>query len=283
MSTGIVRSLASTCVMAALLVACDDDSTVRENSTHAGAPASTAPASGAYASLQSRERLHRRNPHDWVGPAHNKMIDDFRREVRKPGLVTSNICEYVITFSMSNERLPGGRTFEEGANWRALRAVSDSSPLCGRARGTRASTISLRSPLEALSAFVAPQSSTVYSLMDEVEAAVNNASDSDDLANRLNSILDRAASLSALEQDALSATASIAQSSFEYWQDQYLPFEEEIIAEYSPCVEEQLSYGYNDPVGACVSGKDGSAYTSRDPLRGNRAQRLVATRLWKPS
>ena len=248
MFTGIARALAATCVVTVIGAGCSDDRIAHENSTHGGAVVSTAPAAAEYAAVQGRERLRARNPHDWAGPAHNKIIDDFRREVRKPGVLTSNICEYVMTFTMSNDRLPAGRSFPEGANWRALRAVSDSSSLCGNRQRTRAANISIRSPFEVLSELVAPQSSTAYSAMDAIEAAVNNASDPNDLANRLNSLLDQTTHLTTLEQDAIATAATVAQNSFEYWQDQYLPFEEEIIAEYSPCVEEQLSYSSTDPI-----------------------------------
>lgn len=39
----------------------------------------------------ARTRLHQRNKHDWVGVAHNKAIDEFRKELRKPGRIARNL------------------------------------------------------------------------------------------------------------------------------------------------------------------------------------------------
>lgn len=206
---------------AALSVACSDAATSSSGGT-AGTrdDLSTVPPGVTAASVRARDNLHRRSKEDWVGIAHNKMLDDFRRDMRKPGLLTRNVCEYVSEFGMRDERLPNGRRFVGGANWRAVRAAAEASPLCSGMGSVRGSPIAFRRPAATLTAS-ASQSSEVLSLISEIETAVSNASDSYDLAIRLNPILDRAAKLPALDQATIAATVSVALNSYEYWEGQY--------------------------------------------------------------
>lgn len=273
-------ALAALVATATLASGCRDDSTVRD----AGAPRAdaemTGPADVEMAASRGGDRLRRYNRQAWVGNAHNKAMDDFRKEMRQAGVLSRNICEHVLNFSMSAARAPAGRAFPEGVNWRAVRAVSDSSSLCGAVGRPRLSNISLRSPLEPLSPSLAvPQSADAVALYSEIETALWNARDASDLANRLTYVLDKSARLPSPEQEAVGATIAVTQDSYEYWHQQYPGFEQEVIAEYGPCIEQYVSYGMvGDPIGECVTGKGGVGAVSAREQQSGKVQQLVTIR-----
>lgn len=139
------------------------------------------------ATMTPSAQLRARNKHDWVGVAHNKAIDDFRKELRKPGRIARNLCDY-----LTQKRDAAA----------AARVALETSPLC---------------PTRAKHAAWMPQSSLATQLLSDIELAVDAASSADDLASRLNQVLDASAALSAGEQEAIAATVSVAQHSYEYW------------------------------------------------------------------
>ncbi len=230
----------------------------------------------AASAVRARNALHRRNSEDWVGIAHNKMLDDFRREMRKPGKLASNICTFVMDFAMRDERLPPGRQFSAGVHWRAASSAADSSTLCQNHGRGKLSTIAFRAPFEPFGA--RPQESgETGMLLADIETAVGSAQDSYDLATRLNGVMDRVGSLPVLDQAIVSSTVSVAQNSFEYWERQYPLFEQEVVDEYGPCVGEQSAIGADGEraLEECLKGGGGSAVTLRGKRTDGKPQRLV--------
>ena len=263
------------------LVGCRDDSG-SDNGIRQGNDAEmTAPAYGHAAASRDEEQLKRRNANEWVGTAHNKMLDDFRKELRKPGILTNNICEYVASFSMSDERLPASAVRATDGNWRAVQAVTDSSRLCSSNRRFRLSSLRFESPYASLGPVpVQEPTGEAISLLGEIEQAISVAADARDLASRLNNVLTRAQALPELDRIAIEATISVAQNSFVYWSSQYALFEQEVIAEYSPCIEQQMALGATDDiVDACFTGKGGGgAVASGFSTERASLQRLIRAR-----
>ena len=259
----------------ALVAGCRDDSPGNDGTRYGNDAEMTAPADGEAAALRGQDRLKKRNTREWVGAAHNRMLDDFRTEMRKPGMLTRNICEYVMSFSMSDDRLPAGRKHLDNRNWVGVRAAGDSSTLCSvGSRGPRASNISMRwfTPTAPVTA---PQSAESLALQAEIEKALSTASDARDLAMRLSAIYERSLTLPEAEQAAVASTISVAQNSFEYWTQQYGLFEQEVIAEYAPCIEEQLAMGATDRViESCLTGKNAGGAVAGRSL-GTPKQQLV--------
>lgn len=192
----------------ALLLSCRDSATP-DRPTLATAPGRA----------DARTRLHQRNKYDWVGVAHNRAIDDFRQELRKPGRIARNLCEYL-----------GRRDVE--------RRVLTTSNLCGRGNASQVTW------------------STTEALLADVENAIEAASDSYELAARLHAVLDAAGALSASEQEVIGATVSVAQSSYEYWEAQFPGFAQEVVAEYGTCADQYRYSGYSsdDIRDICVNG-----------------------------
>lgn len=265
-------------LVSALAAGCRDESRGNDGVRYGNDAEMTAPVDGEAAASRGQERLKARNPREWVGVAHNRMLDDFRAELRKPGLLTRNICEYVMSFSMNDDRLPAGRRHVDNRNWVGVRAAGDSSTLCsGGSRRPRASTTSMRWGLTPTAPMIAPQSTEALALHTDIENALFAASDARDLAVRLSAIYERSLRLPETDQAGVASTISVAQNSFEYWTQQYGLFEQEIIAEYAPCIEEQLAVGASDRViESCLSGKSaGGAVADR---LGAPKQRFVRVR-----
>jgi hypothetical protein len=262
------------------IVACRGDSPSNDASRLGNDAEMTAPTNGQAVASRGEERLRTRNQQEWIGIAHNKMLDDFRKDLRKPGTLTNNICEYVASFSMSDARMPAGAVRGPDGNWRAVQAVADSSRSCSSTAKFTLSGFSLEAPYSA----VAPRnaqapSAEAYALLAEIETAISVAPDGRDLANRLNNVLTRAQSLPDLDRVVIEATISVAQNSFVYWSAQYALFEEEMIAEYSPCIEQQMSLGATDGiVDTCYTGKGAGGAVAASPDGKVSSLRLIRTR-----
>src|SRR5689334_10701117 len=72
-------------------------------------PNMTAPT--RVATSEAIRRLHASNDYDWVGVAHNRALDDFRAELRKPGILTRNICAFIEDFVAYPQRFaPNGHS-----------------------------------------------------------------------------------------------------------------------------------------------------------------------------
>ncbi|HYC52429.1 MAG TPA: hypothetical protein VEB19_15060 [Gemmatimonadaceae bacterium] len=237
----------------------------------------TAPSDAEHAASRGEERLKARNRYEWIGVAHNKMLDDFRSDLRRPGTLSKNLCDYVGAFSMNEARIPVGRPRSPDNNWRAVEAVIDSSQLCSAKRRLRLS--SGFAPYTFVAPVVEEPSRTALALLGQIDMALSVATSARDLANRFFPILDSAQGLSELEQAIVSATVSVAQNSFVYWSSQYPLFEAEAIAEYSPCIEEQLVMGNDRITDTCFIGKgSGGAVASIFSPDKGASQRLVRTR-----
>jgi hypothetical protein len=162
----------------------------------------------------ARRDFHARNRADWVGVAHNRAIDEFRARLRR-GEVTHDMCNDLVTFMSDERRMPdhatGGRE-ERDRRAAVVRQTLRQSAFCG-GQLAMGSTSELMSLTQA-----ATLSPATQSLLDEVRAAAASATSSGDLAVALNPILAASAGLPTGEGDVVSAVASVAQSSMEYWE-----------------------------------------------------------------
>jgi hypothetical protein len=233
-------SLSLSALGAITVVACSDSSSADRITHH---DATLTPLGRVSASaVRERKRVHERNKEEFVGVAHNKALDDFRRELRKPGTLTKNVCDYVLTFATHEDRLPTNNRVDEGVRSHAARTVSDSSTLCRKSVKPRVSGIAFRSPLAPL-ARAAQESPEAQQLLYEIQDAVAASPSSYDLAGRLNPVLDRAAALPASDQLVIGATVSVAQNSFEYWETNYDMFAREVQDDYGACAGNQYEGG----------------------------------------
>jgi hypothetical protein len=248
------------------------------------------PAPGLVA---ARSHLHQRNQLDWVGAAHNRALDAFRDELREPGVLTRSVCGYLSTFVAGDARVPAKHARAKAAlnaeaRGNAARKGLAATELCGRELAGPSAAITSRVSLAAfvptrppLSREPAPRSQSsqpsqaAFDLYAQIEAAIDAAANSYDLAGRLNPVLDAAARLGAEEYATIAATVSVAQSSYEYWEGQLPSYIDAVAADYRPCLEESqlLGYTFVDAQNRCLNGSQvapldwrGARANSRLPL-----------------
>lgn len=81
-------------------------------------------ADSAIASLQARGEVHRRNPHDWVGVEHNRMLARFQSELAKPGVLSRNTCDYLLDLAVGWQ-LANAKDVSLGASWSSVGWAGD--------------------------------------------------------------------------------------------------------------------------------------------------------------
>lgn len=210
----------------------------------------TAPGGVSAATVRASDDVRQKNRFSHVGDAHNRMLDEFRVELRKPGTLSRDICEYVMSFTTSDRSSPPSVPAQQRRPLAATGAKA--SRICASglvAREIRPASYR-RVPQEATSAATA--------LASQIESAIEFAVDRYDLAARLSPILDAAATLSEVDNAVVSASASVAQSSYEYWETNYLGFEQEFIVDYGPCATDRMTSGYSeeDAKTSCLGGSE---------------------------
>jgi hypothetical protein len=200
---------------------------------------------------------------DWVGVAHNRALDAFRDELREPGVLSRNLCSYLLTFVTSDARVPAERAAARAAlSAAARREVARkglaATELCGRRPAWRSAGIASH---VWLTAFAPPRwpfapaairrrsqsgepSQAARDLYAQIEASIDAAASSYDLAAYLDPVLDAAAQLGAEEYATIAATVSVAQSSYEYWEVELPSYVDAVAAEYGACLEESQLLGY---------------------------------------
>jgi hypothetical protein len=260
-----------------------------------GTASTHSPSDGASLTA-AREQLHRNNPMNWVGIAHNRALDDLLKELRKPGVLSRDVCQYLLEFVSSDARVPvdraglrraAGATARREVGRKALRATA----LCSQRFDRRASALPAR---VSLAAYYSPRppfgsaslqsgspSAAAYGLLEQILAAIDAAVDSYDLAWRLHPVLNAASQLDAIERATIEATVSVAQSSYEYWEAQLPTYVQAVSSEYDPCLYNQWSqgYSYDSSLGNCVNGAGAVfqplSYSPRRAQRHSRSRRAA--------
>jgi hypothetical protein len=193
-----------------------------------------APMTAVSQASDSRVKLRDRNKHDWVGVAHNNAMSEFRHEIRRPGVLTRNACQYLLRFVSSDLRLPvHARGYGQRQREAAI-AGARTTKGC-RAQVASASGVSSGSERASIALQEGELSDAATQRTREILAAVEGATDRYDLATRLSAVLDSSSVLSETEQAVVGAAVSTAQNSFEYWEDELPAFQRDIVNEYAEC------------------------------------------------
>lgn len=183
----------------------------------------------------------------WVGAAHNRALDDFRRDLRQPGVLTKDFCLFILDFMAREERIP--RDHAKGAaemRRNAGMAGFQEGMLCGEPRAD-GRQVSLQSG-------VSYEASTLFY---KIQSSIDLATDRYDLASRLRGVTDAAQQLNESERTIIGAVAATAQSSFEYWQVELPYANREFVAEYGACADQAAAAGYDSDYARqiCLGGK----------------------------
>lgn len=215
--------------------------------------ANTAVSAHSAASISPQDdpkaKFRAKNHLDWVGRAHNKALDDFAAMVAKKG-PPQNFCETLVDFMSAEERLPADKGRTDGAARRA--AAIAGLRVTGECKGHFASNGA--SAWLAAAAVTDSFSYAANRLFDRIQAAQSASATSSELAGYLITILAEADNLGQVDRDAVYVVASIAQSSFEYWEVNSEPLALIVDATYGSCLG-----GYTDMAWAldvCMGIKD---------------------------
>lgn len=235
--------------LCAAVGACSDSTSVRGN--RSAGPGSEVQQVTSPSAQLARQRLVNKNPSDWVGTGHNLLLDDFRREMKKPGVLTRNVCGYLVDLVTRGDRLPSSKKADASLSVASARTAAANSPLCKPKPGAGgAALVGIPSTQDIT------LSSQASALLDQVQVATESASDPGDLAVKLSQVLDNTFAVSDLEREIIQATVSVAQHSFEYWQVALPAFQQETWSEYGGCARQQSEAGatLDDARSACLEG-----------------------------
>jgi hypothetical protein len=234
------------CLLVVHVAACRDTATAANSRDDVRMTPQTSVSPTA---LQARQHIHARNAYDWAGNAHNKILDEWRRDMRKPGLLTQSLCGYVVDFVSRDDRLAPQNQVPLPIRRNAITAASKASQLCGDKVKSKSSQLASTGSLP-------QESGATTDLALQIESAIDESESSFDLATRLNAVLDAASALDETERAVVAATVSVAQSSFEYWETEFEPLVYEIGNEYGDCGTDRLSTGYSGDAArdSCLSG-----------------------------
>lgn len=192
-----------------------------------------------------RREAQLRSDMAWVGQAHNKALDDLRAEMRKPGMITNNMCQHLSSFASRADRFPDGRSKVQTRDRLSIaKSLLKDAKICKP------------EPVNSVSLQGEETYSNISTLLTEIENAIDLASDRYDLVQRLSSFWPAVAELSESESAIVAATLVTAQSSFEYWEVEVDRAYREFEAEYAECVRTSSSDGtdYEQARQFCLDG-----------------------------
>lgn len=83
-------------------------------------------------------------------------------------------------------------------------------------------------------------------LTNRVQTAVEYAANSYDLGTRLSPVLDASSRLNPIDKEIVQATISVAQSSYEYWEQEDASMQDQFYEDYGTCVTETHENSYSN-------------------------------------
>lgn len=230
-------------------VACDDDVAVHSPQSPMTQPPAVSPAA-----VRARVRLDENNPRAWIGVAHNAALRDLQSEIAAPG-VPKSLCRMIADFASRVERVPTQRRLAGHLpNQIELRRDLEIQ-VCTSTRPHSRTQLVAHTPAPARRESL---DEATNQLLAAVEAAIEEANDRYDLANRLDPILTAATILDSVGRSVVEVAVSIAQSSVENAEIDLPKYVSLVESEYGACAESYLSAGYSldDSRYLCTEGKD---------------------------
>lgn len=251
-------------LVACITSACSDSATDLAVTSPTIAPNQTSSSP----STNARADFHARNHLDWVGRAHNKALDDFAAMVKAKG-ASKDLCAAVIAFMSAPERMPGnGNKGDATSRKSAAVAGVRASGICNSQFATNSAHAWLAAAVENDSFSYAANR-----LFDRIESAQLAAITSAELAAYLSPILSEADAFGeGVDRDGVYAVASVAQSSFEYWEVEAMPLVETVDAEYGTCLGQYDDQAY--ALDTCMGITYESAYSTGSSRGFDSAPRM---------
>lgn len=164
----------------------------------------------------------------WVGASHNLGLDLVRSAYRDSRLAGRQACREFLELDFSSIAPPEFRNARDLALMRQFILGAMAGSPCQPAAKPSVRHASASSNLSA----------EAQSLLDQVDAAIANASTPGDLSARLGPIYSAAGSLASPEYEIVSASTSVAEASVDYWYNGWNGFVSDIGAQYEPCLRD---------------------------------------------
>lgn len=214
----------------------------------------------------AKGKFHRTNHADWVGKAHNKALDEFFAKMIADKGTPQDFCARLLEFTSHPARLPAGMVqgTREQRRAAALSGLSRTGACSSRLTGD-ASSVTWPLGLFSAANFGATLDSVSDAadyLLDKIANAQVQAMNAEDLATALTPILGEADQLVSEERELVYATASITQSSYEYWLANITPQSEQVDVTYGPCLGQYTDQSY--ALDTCIGITSGITQTGYD-------------------
>lgn len=238
-------------------------------------------SSGTAAFRRSAAELHRVNRMDWVGVAHNRMVEAATRELTTNRTNMRDLCSHMIEWVRQPGNLPSlsGQLSPDQVD--AVASAIAAQPACARQLHHNETGLigATSTPSSARMQFVSLRSvddaALLNGALDDIESALNSATTPGGLASSLSPIYDESLSMPDTLAQWTQTAIAIAQSSFEEWYDNDGAAQ---AAVYDPIAAE-LDQCYSDPSysGTFTDQNDAQSYTCSDgrwllsALRGRRS------------
>lgn len=213
------------------------------------------------------EELHANNPTDWVGQAHNLLVREMIRELRKPDVKIRDLCDRMKKVLQDKDVLrrldPRFMAADPSVRVGAVAA----SPLC-------TSKFKWSKQVRLASLTTQGISQAAEEAIDDAVAQLDIATSPTNLASLLSPILTASYQMSGYDAEAVQAAVSVSQSSMELWYDgtEYAGVETEVFTELDQCGEgnyEEGTYEVDDITYICRNSQWVQASS-----RGDRAKPL---------
>lgn len=211
-SAGFTAALAAI----AVTVACSDTAVEPKGALPSDASAAVS-GRRAERRVLNRAELRQRNPHDWVGGAHNVLLDAAIKELQKPGVNIGNLCSSMQrvfsdrrSWGRYANRLPAGSEA-------AIREGMKASALCDDERrreitGTRRGRGRLATATEDNS--VSPQAEVAF---NDIITALEQSTSMEEYDAHLSNIVRDAANMTGNDSLLVFGAIAVAQATTEYW------------------------------------------------------------------
>jgi hypothetical protein len=234
METSIRRKWAIMTVASTLALAGVATTSCRDSSTSTVTTATVQLTENRSGDASSRDRIHALNREDWIGEAHNRALDDFRKELRKSGKMP-RLCDYLADLVAREDHLPSDKRGRFTRNQTAQRDSVIKAQFCSKKSRSGAQNV-LFVPAIPQESGLETASPTALALLDRIDVAIVETTDSYDLSGRLAPILNEASVLDSTDQFLVLGALSTAQHSLEYWESVWPQFSQEVRDEYLECI-----------------------------------------------
>lgn len=222
----------------------------------------------------SAAQLHEANPFDWIGRAHNVLVENLIVEFRKRPASARIACERVIDRFMLADlgRKAPQKTLEMRQQ---LTSIMLGTTMCG---GTLSPSTLRKTGFRSISFIVdttwTSPSETAFAMIDSIQAELEASSDENDVASRLSPFYNTSLGMGFPDSAAVAIGIAVAQNSWDEWQPGTSAFTANLqneVASLAACYQgnaEEMQYSVDDVTYVCQGNEWRLASNWQTPSNG---------------